>query len=101
MLICLLGEIRYYLCRYSNDIPRVLDWMFVRADFGRDCKKPLNKLIPTLQFKHFSGALMRIYSKEWKNGEKRLRVEKIITPNRTIREMMESILDHSIINQEL
>ena len=97
-LILLLGEIRYFLTIYSRDIPQVLEWLFVRADFGRDCKKPLNKLIPNLQFKHISGALMRVYSKEWGDGNKRLRVEKIISPNKSMKKIITDVLEESITN---
>lgn len=95
-LVNLLGEIRYYLCRYSREIPQVLEWMFVRADFGRDCKKPLNRIVPNLQFKHISGALMRVYSKEWNNGERKLRVEKIVSPNKTMRNIITNVLEESL-----
>ena len=95
-LVNLLGEVRYYLSCYSRYIPPVLEWNFVRADFGRDCKKPVNKMFPTMQFQHFSGALMRVYSKEWKNGEKRLRVEKIISPNKSVKQLMNNVLKESI-----
>lgn len=97
-LVNLLGEIRYYLCRRSRDIPQVLDWMFIRADFGRDCKKPLNKIIPNLQFRHVSGALMRVYAKEWNLGERRLRVEKIVSPNKTMKNIITNVLEESIVN---
>jgi len=92
-LVLFLGEIRYFLCKYSSDIPQVLEWLFVRADFGRDCKKPLNKLFPTMQFKHISGALLRVYSKKWKDGSRRLRVEKIISPNKSMKNFITDVLD--------
>ena len=95
-LVLLLGEIRYYLTRYSRDVPPVLDWLFVRADFGRDCKKPLNKLVPNMQFRHISGALMRVYSKEWEDGSKRLRVEKVISPKIPMKDMIENALKDAV-----
>ena len=84
------------MCRYSRDIPQVLEWTFVRADFGRDCKKPLNKLVPNMQFKHISGALMRVYSKKWPDESRRLRVEKIISPNKSMKDVITNVLEESI-----
>ena len=97
-LVLLLGEIRYFLCKHSRDIPQVLEWLFVRADFGRDCKKPLNKLVPNMQFKHISGALMRVYSKKWEDGSRRLRVEKIISPNKSVKNIITNVLDGSSLD---
>ena len=88
ILVSLLGEIRRYLTSFSSDIPPVLDWLFVRADFGRDCKKPLNKPTPTLQFKHFSGALLRTYAKRWEDGSRKIRVEEIISPKKPVKEII-------------
>ena len=92
-LVLFLGEIRYFLSKISRDVPQVLEWSFVRADFGRDCKKPLNKLVPTMQFKHISGALLRVYSKEWEDGSRKLRVEKIISPNKSMKNIITNVLD--------
>lgn len=92
-LIAKLGEIRDYLDNYSNDIPNVLDWFFVRADFGRDCKKPLNRLFPSMELRDITGALVRLYAKSWPDGNRRLRLEKIIAPNKTLKESFETIVN--------
>ncbi len=91
-LACLLEQVRSYLIGLSGDIPPVLDWLFIRADFGRDCKKPLNKIFPSSQFKQVAGALMRAYAKRWNDGSRRLRVEEIISPKKSVREILEDVL---------
>lgn len=94
-LIEKLGEIKEYLAYFSRNIPPVLKWMFVRADFGMDCKKPINQMFPEMEFKDIVGALVRFYAKSWENGDKRLRIETIISPNKS----MEEILKETISNQ--
>lgn len=94
-LIEKLGEIKEYLAYFSRNIPPVLKWMFVRADFGMDCKKPINQMFPEMEFKDIVGALVRFYAKSWGNGDKRLRMETIISPNKS----MEEILKETISNQ--
>jgi len=63
-------------------------WLFVRADFGRDCKKPLNRMFPAMEFRDLSGVLVRIYAKLWPDGTRRLRCEKNITPNMPVIEIL-------------
>ncbi len=91
-LLAKLGEIRYYLTAYYDKIPSVTEWIFVRADFGQDCKKPVGKIFPELQFRDFVGALVRIYAKPWPDGTRRVRVEKIISPNKPVSEIIEEII---------
>ncbi len=86
-------KIRRYFTKYSNEIPPVKNWFFVSADFGRDCKKPLHRLFPTMEFRDFAGALIRLYPKKWPNGTRRLRLEKIIRPNKTLQETLEELLE--------
>lgn len=87
-----LGEVRRYLLSFSQDIPPVLSWIFVRADFGRDSKKPIHKIFPAIEFRDFSGALVRIYAKKWPDNKRRLRIEKNIMPNKQMQEISEKIL---------
>ncbi|WP_371504502.1 hypothetical protein [Nitrosopumilus adriaticus] len=88
-----LGEVRSYLSSFSSNLPTISNWYFVRADFGRDCKKPLNKLFPTMEFRDLSGALVRLYSKSWPDGQNRLRLEKIITPDKQLKDILESFVN--------
>lgn len=92
-LISKVEKIRQELTKHSNKILPVSKWHFVRADFGRDCRKPLNRLFPTMEFKDFTGALIRLYPKLWTNGTRRLRLEKIIKPNKTLQVMLEELLE--------
>ncbi len=39
---------------------------------------------------------MRVYSKEWPDGNRRLRVEKIITPNKSMKNIITNVLEESI-----
>jgi len=97
LLVTKLEEIRSYLSKFSYDIPRVNNWLFVRADFGRDCKHPLSRLFPTMEFWDLKGALIRLYSKSWPDETYRLRLEKIITPNKQIKDMLEAALNQTLI----
>ena len=99
-LIVYLENVRDYLCRLSIDIPFVYHWKFVRADFGVDCKRPLNKMYPTMEFQDISGALVRFYSKKWSEGERRLRVETIINPNKSMKEMLEELIPKQIVYEQ-
>lgn len=97
-----LGEIRRYLIRYSQEIPPVSSWIFVRADFGRDSKRPIHKIFPAVEFRDFSGALVRIYAKKFPDNKRRLRIEKNINPNRKMQEISERILSvENILSIEL
>lgn len=84
-----LGQIREYLSYYSYKIPPVSNWLFVRADFGRDCKRPLHRIFPTMELRDVTGALVRLYAKDWPDNTCRLRVETIITPKKPMNEMPE------------
>lgn len=90
-LLSKLGEIRRYLTRFSREIPQVTEWLFVRADFGRDSKKPLGRMFAEIQLRDFAGALIRIYAKEWPDGERRMRVERIISPNKPMQEFLKTV----------
>ena len=94
-----LGEVRRYLSMFSFDLPAISNWYFVRADFGRDCKKPLNRLFPTMEFRDLSGALVRLYSKSWPDGQNRLRLEKIITPHKPLKDVLESFVNDNMMTQ--
>lgn len=101
LLITKLEEIRNYLSKFRYYIPIVDDWFFVRADFGRDCKHPLSRLFPTMEFRDLKGALIRVYSKSWADEPYRLRLEKIITPNKQIKDMLEAALNQTLIPEML
>lgn len=90
-----LGEVRNYLMKYSPNIPPVSRWLFVRADFGRDCKKPLNRMFPAMEFRDLSGVLVRIYAKSWPDGTTRLRCEKNITPNMQVIEILGNLKEEN------
>jgi len=87
-----LGTIREYLSRFSNDIPQVSSWLFVRADFGRDSKRPIHRMFPEVQFRDISGALVRMYAKKWPDNQRRIRVEKNIKPEKDIQMIVEGVL---------
>ena len=40
---------------------------------------------------------MRVYSKKWEDGSKRLRVEKVISPKISMKDMIENALKDAII----
>ncbi|MGI0061696.1 MAG: hypothetical protein ACREBA_04505 [Nitrosotalea sp.] len=61
----------------------------MRADFGRDCKRPLHRMFPTLEFRDVHGALVRYYARSWPDNTSKLRVETIITPNKPMKDMPE------------
>jgi hypothetical protein len=73
-----------------GDVPPVNDWIFKRANYGRDSKKQVNAnfIIP---FKNFAGAMCQIYAKHWKDGS-RLRVEAVIKPGLKISELYENVM---------
>lgn len=96
-----LGEIREYLRYYSNHIPPVSNWLFVRADFGRDCKRPLNRIFPAMEFRDLTGALVRLYAKEWPDGTNRLRLEKNINPNKPMEDIPEALAGETITPESL
>ena len=90
-LISKLGVIRQYLVMYSEEMPPVNDWIFKRADYGRDSKKQVNASFHTV-FKDYAGAMCQIYAKRWKNGESKLRVEAVITQELKISELYENVM---------
>jgi len=99
LLITKLEEVRNYISKFDYKIPTVGSWLFVRADFGRDCKRPLNKIFPEMQFRDLAGSLIRLYAKPWSDGVRRARLEKIITPNMQIKDLLENLLNTSIIQK--
>jgi len=96
-----LGQIKEYLSNYSNDIPAVSNWLFVRADFGRDCKRPLNRIFPAMEFRDLTGALVRLYAKEWPDGTNRLRLEKNINPNKPMKDIPRVLAGETITPESL
>lgn len=90
-LISKLGVIKQYLTMDSDGIPPVGDWIFKRADYGRDSKKQVNANF-VIPFKNYAGAMCQIYAKRWKDGKSRLRVEKIIKPELKMSKICENVL---------
>lgn len=97
-LISKLGEIRYYLTCIHQNIPPIHDWIFVRADFGQDCKKPLHQPFPESQFRHIPGALVRVYAKKWGN-ERILRFEQIPTLNKKMNLIEQEVKNKTLIKK--
>lgn len=89
-LISKLGVIRQYLSMYAHEILPVGDWIFKRADYGLDSKKQVNASFLTT-FNDYVSAMCQIYAKRWKDGSK-LRVEKIVKSELTIRKIYENVI---------
>lgn len=82
-----LGQIQFFLQSFSDNVLPVGEWMFKRADFGRDSKKPI--YIPFYAtYETLQGTVFKIYAKLWNDNTRRLRFEKVLEINKSINNVM-------------
>lgn len=90
-----LAELRAYLLHLSNlkaTIPNVHMWIFTHYHFGKDGTQELNGQSFHITVENFANGLLRYYSKVL-NGQKVARLEQVRTPNRTLAQELEVILN--------
>ncbi len=87
-----LGQIQFFLKDFSDNVLLIGDWIFKRADFGRDSKKsiyiPFYATYETLQ-----GTVFKIYAKLWNDKTRKLRFEKVLEINKPIKNVMKDYDD--------
>ena len=85
-----LGQIQFFLKDFSDNVLPIGDWVFKRADFGRDSKKPI--YIPFYAtFENLQGTVYKIYAKKWNDGVRRLRIETVLDVNKPCKDFMNEI----------
>jgi hypothetical protein len=87
-----LGQIQFYLQSFSENVLPISDWIFKRADFGKDSKKPI--YIPFYAtYETLQGTVFKIYAKLWNNKTRKLRFEKVLEINKPIKNVMKNMDD--------
>jgi len=87
-----LGQIQFFLKDFSDDVLPIGDWIFKRADFGRDSKKPI--YIPFYAtYETLQGTVFKIYAKLWNDKTRKLRFEKVLEINKPIKNVMKDYDD--------
>ena len=87
-----LGQIQLYLQSFSDNVLPIGDWIFKRADFGRDSKKPI--YIPFYAtYETLQGTVFKIYAKLWNDKTRKLRFEKVLEINKPIKNVMKDYDD--------
>jgi hypothetical protein len=82
-----LAHIQLYLQSFSDNVLPIGDWVFKRADFGRDSKKPI--YIPFYAtYETLQGTVFKIYAKLWNDKTRKLRFEKVLEINKPIKNVM-------------
>lgn len=86
-LTSVLGELKGQLG--WNNVPNVVDWTVTSWHYGKDCCKEVSGPSFNVTFETWSKTLGRIYAKE---ELKKIRIEEIKSPNRTVQELFEDIM---------
>ncbi len=97
-LIFLLGRVTELLVNFISEpisIPPVSDWIITQYHFNKDGKEEVSGQDFHFTFGSVSGELIRMYSKEFSNGSKIVRSEKIMTPRITLQQELENVLKSS------
>ena len=87
-----LVHIQLYLQSFSDNVLPIVDWVFKRADFGKDSKKPI--YIPFYAtYETLHGTVFKIYAKLWNDKTRKLRFEKVLEINKPIKNVMKNMDD--------
>jgi len=87
-LATVLGELKGRL-GWSN-VPNVVDWMVTSWHYGKDSLKEVSGTSLNATFETWSRTLARIYTK---SELKKIRVEEIQSPRRTVQDLFEEIMN--------
>lgn len=74
-----------------SDIPYPLDWTVTNYHFNRDSMEEYSGLAFTRSFEDFAGGVIRYYCKEFPDGKRKLRQEKIRSPKCSVQEEIKNM----------
>jgi hypothetical protein len=87
-LTSVLGELKGKLA--WKGLPNVADWIVTSWHYGKDCRQEVSGASLSVTFETWSRTLARIYAK---SELKKIRVEEIQSPRRTIQELFAKVMD--------
>lgn len=94
-LVGILQEIYSSLIFDTNgeveDIPHPLNWIVTNYHFNRDSMEEYSGPAFTRSFEDFAGGVIRYYCKEFPNGERKIRQEKIRSPKCSVEEEIKNM----------
>lgn len=73
-------------------IPSISHWICTQYHFNKDGSAELSGQDFHFTFEDVSGEMIRIYTKRFPNGSKKVRLEKILTPKTTLQEEFENVM---------
>lgn len=94
-LSALLGRVIETLVNFIAEpisIPSISHWICTQYHFNKDGSAELSGQDFHFTFENVSGEMIRIYSKRFPNGSKKVRLEKIVTPKATLQEEFENVM---------
>lgn len=94
-LSSLLGRVIQTLDNFIAEpisIPSISHWICTQYHFNKDGSAELSGQDFHFTFGDVSGEMIRIYTKRFPNGSKKVRLEKILTPKTTLQEELENVL---------
>lgn len=74
-------------------MPDHMTWTCTHFHLGRDSMKEYNGERFNVTYENFQGAFVRVYCKAFRDGKKRLRVERLESPNRPLDDDLNNLLD--------
>jgi len=87
-LTCVLGELKGKLDWAG--VPSVVDWVVTSWHYGKDSLKEVSGASFNVTFQTWSNTFARIYVKR---ELRKVRVEEIQSPNRTVQELFETVMN--------
>ena len=75
----------------AKDIPHTLKWIVTNYHFNRDSMEEYSGLAFTRTFEDFAGGVIRYYCKEFPDGKRKIRQEKIRSPKCSIEEEIKNM----------
>lgn len=94
-LSSLLGRVIQTLDNFIAEpisIPSISHWICTQYHFNKDGSAELSGQDFHFTFGDVSGEMIRIYTKRFPNGSKKVRLEKILTPKTILQEELENVL---------
>lgn len=96
-----LYQMLYLYAYYDEHLPLPGKWIVTHYHFGKDGSEVYSGQLYHKTFENVATGLIRFYSKTFSDGKTVPRIEQIQSPNNTLDEEIEKMIEHEIIKEHL